>query len=581
MSDNSRSKPSRGNAVDEEVRRLLKKSKGNLSQNDFNRLRNKYDNEQLVEQIQQAFLETHDKIMRRAKKFANLIREKYADSSYPFHILLEKAMQHKKKLGLNDEEFAHFKRIYEAELSGTGVNDVILPTTNMMKVLGTVDINMHEGRINIDDSDQKYMQEIMRSFSSNRSLHAQVLLQSLKYTDCSYEALTGKFNREQGHNAGDHIHPVIAALFLPKIDCLEDHFLRSNIAGLVKSRYKREALANRADYQLLYALTTDPNDVVCSTSPVHDLMNRCNVQAQLWNSVVNLRNGQYYNASFREFVAALDTCKLNKYDNPDLIYGRHDGVVLKRLFSVFSFRPTIVATTPVFTGQTFSTNPYMQSVRPSVSSVPMVNMRLPVSLNNEIVVELKDALSQSQLFIEGDHAVPKQTDLIYSQGVLVFFIDRRAHMMSISNLRPFNLLSLPNAMSGYEKINDRRVNFDSSINIRNDIYNLRSVVLSEVMRDPENPHYNIVTGSSAAIVVHPDPERGIVSHQFLHYDPYGVTGGKPMAGEHGVKFNDPITILHSSITDDEMDSFTDMAQQRGTVFIYQNVSGEPISKIHY
>ena len=63
------------------------------------------------------------------------------------------------------------------------------------------------------------------------------LLQSIQYNDCDYEALTGQYKRELGMRPGEHIHPVIAALFFPKIDFLEQTFLHSNMAGIVKSRY--------------------------------------------------------------------------------------------------------------------------------------------------------------------------------------------------------------------------------------------------------------------------------------------------------------------------------------------------------
>ena len=121
----------------------------------------------------------------------------------------------------------------------------------------------------------------------------------------------------------------------------------ANLAGLVKNRYNKEKIQSLPDYELFYNLITDPNDIVCSNrSPVMDLLNRCNLQNQLWNSVLNLRNGQYYNNSLNEFVSSVDLCKQNKNDNPDLVYGRHDGTVLKRLISAFSFRPTVVASLP-------------------------------------------------------------------------------------------------------------------------------------------------------------------------------------------------------------------------------------------
>ena len=55
--------------------------------------------------------------------------------------------------------------------------------------------------------------------------------------------------------------PVVAALFLPKIDIVDKHFLVANLAGIIKGRKNRELISNKPDYHK--AITTDPNDVVC------------------------------------------------------------------------------------------------------------------------------------------------------------------------------------------------------------------------------------------------------------------------------------------------------------------------------
>ena len=89
----------------------------------------------------------------------------------------------------------------------------------------------------------------------------------------------------------------------------------ANLAGLVKNRYNRSKIQTLPDYELFYNLITDPTDIVCSNrSPVMDLLNRCNLQNQLWNSVLNLRSGQYYNNSLVEFVSAVDMCRQTKHN---------------------------------------------------------------------------------------------------------------------------------------------------------------------------------------------------------------------------------------------------------------------------
>ena len=92
------------NVVENEVQKLFKRAKGEpVSQQDLLRLRNKYDDEELVDQIQEAFFERQTQIRKRASKFARLIRERYSDVNYPFHKLLAKALRYKKKYNLSDD----------------------------------------------------------------------------------------------------------------------------------------------------------------------------------------------------------------------------------------------------------------------------------------------------------------------------------------------------------------------------------------------------------------------------------------------------------------------------------------------
>ena len=289
-------KRSGGSSVDNEVAKLMRKKDG-VTQADFTRLQGKIGNQELVDKIQQKFNETHSKITRKAKKFAELIRKKYSSSNYPFHTLLEKAKKFKNKYNLSDAEFAEFKRITERELAGKNTPGVLIPQTNMGKVLGNITLDQ-DFNMNVSDNDYRHLGEILSLYKSSKGLHSQVMLQSMQYTDCDYEALTGKYSKEHHESATEHVHPVIAALFFPKIDVLEHHFLYSNIAGIVSARKNRKELKTRPDYELFYALTRDPNDVVCDNrSPMADLLSRANLQTQLWNCVLKLRGGQYYGSS--------------------------------------------------------------------------------------------------------------------------------------------------------------------------------------------------------------------------------------------------------------------------------------------
>ena len=553
--NNQRNRPNRDGSVDEEVQKLLRKSNGKISSNDFMKLRHKYDDVNLVEKIQRAYLEKHHHISKKAKKFAQLIREKYSNQQYPFHVLLEKARLYKQKYNLSEDEFAEFQRIYEQELVGISSNEVMLPMTNMMKMLGSVSVDYQGFNSKLNDNDYKYLQEILKLFAASRPLHAQVVLQSLQYTDCAMEAISGQYRPELGHKPGDSIHPVVAALFLPKVPLLEKHFLQSNIAGIVKARYSGENLTNQPDYELFYALTNDPNDVVCDNrSTVLDLLNRAQVQHQLWNSVLNLRNGQYYNASFRDFVGSVDMCRLNKNDTPDLIYGRYDGTILKRLLASFSFRPTVVATAPTYNPSVL--NPYQQNVRPVVTAIPMFNIRLPTI--QDLDYNLEDIISLNQSFLENGAIITRSTQMIYSRGVLFLFIDRRSNMLKYEQLPLFNLNRLPIAVSGFERINNSRVSWTPEISVRGQTYHLRSVITAETSNLTTNDNY--VIGSAALIRRFDDVENFLVP-RCMAYLPM-----KLMPNEHNNN------VPTGNITEPQ---FRESSCTNGIVFMYQSKEDTP------
>jgi len=564
------------NVVDDEVQKLFRSNKDGSSEKLMKQLQSKHNDHDLVSKIQKKYIEKHTSILKKAKKFARLIRDKYSNDKYPFHVLLEKAQLFKAKHKLTNDEFHEFQKIYEQELVGLKSSDAYVYVNNMMSLLGN---NSVSGRISsgkLNDQDFKYLQEIIKLAASSKVLHAQVFLQSIQYTDCSFNALSGKYDPNV-KNPLDHIHPVVAAMFLPKIKELEHHFILSNLSNVIKAKYNNEPIGNLSDSKLLYALITDPNDVVCDIrSPVMDLLNRCNVQNHLWHSVLNLRNGQYYGSGFRDFISGVDMCKLNKYDNPDLVYGRYDGTVIKRLLASFSFRPTVLACANT-NASNFSTNPYQNNMRPVVSAVPMINLRLNSGFTtNPTPVHLSQAVNQPQLLVENGMLVRTDTSIIYSNDVLFFFVDRRAASIVLNDLKPFNMGKLPVSISGFERLNDQVVDFSESLTIRSDVYKLRSVVLSEV--NNESLEKNLVVGSSAVIITYP---KGYEETQYLYYNPLGVVHGYENTDKSQPPLrNDPITLIPYApqVGWDQAHTFKHMAQTRGIIFMYQlaedNTKGE-------
>lgn len=541
-------------SVDAEVQRLLRAGNVGNASDLLNKLRMKMNDESLVNKIQKAYVEKHTSLLKKARKFAKLVREKYGDRNYPFHILLEKAYVFKIKHGLSNDEYSEFQRIYEQELVGLKSPDVYSYANNMVRLLGPPNSS---GLGKLNDSDYKYIQEIVKLHASSQVLHSQVFLQSIQYEDSEETTFQGKFNNDI-HNPLDHVHPVIAALFIPKVKSIEDTFILANMSSIVKTRYNNEPFSNVPDTKLYFDLINDPNDVVCDTrSPVIDLLNRCNIQVQLWNSVMSLRLGQYYGKGFRDFIAGVDMCRINKFDNPDLVYGRYDGTILKRLLSTFSFRPTIITTMPVAVNA-FSANPYQQNIRPVVTAVPMINVRVPVvSPGADTGINLSDAIDQSQAIIENGSMVLKQASLVYSNDVLFFYVDRRSSVIKLNDLRPYNTYKAPHAISGFERINRGKITIPPYVQVREIKFRLRSVVLSEV--NDTTSDGDIVVGSSALIFRCKDNTIDTTAH---YYSPLAPLKFRDEGGAMGPRAA-PIELIREGET---LDTFM---QTQGVIFMYK------------
>ena len=562
------------NTVDVEVANLMNlKNKSDFT-NSLLVLRQRYNDEDLVNKIQEVFTQRHASIVKAAKKFATAVKAKYSQQNVPFHYLLMKARAHAKKHHLSEAEFSEFQRIYEQELAGTGSAEVLAGVTSLMKVLGNINSGT-DSYFHVDEADYKNLQEILKVHDASKLLHSQVVLQALQFGGFDTEATTGTYDSRFMEKV-DYVHPVIAALFLPKFRYVEQQFLFSNVAGIVKSRYNRTPITTLPDYELFYNLVTDPNDVVCDTrTPVGDLLARSNLQHHLWKSVLHLRNGQYFHPSLREFLSTVDVCRLNKHDNPELVYGRHDGTIIKRLFSAFSFRPTTVSTIPV--QQLFMYNPYSQVVRPTVTAVPMINVRV---LSNS-PAKLVDSLTQEQQFIEGNIITKRMTNVMYSREVLVFYIDRRFFRYNMVQT-PVNVLRLPTSVAGFERINTSPIDIkryivtpstgpgvapiylpatDTDIVLDNVTFQLTSVVCADtkdasVLNDQDPAGTQFVVGSYALFPNVTSAGMGgtVVPHIYMPQTP----------GAGGAIFR-PFSTL-GSVTR----TYLEEIESRGLILVYQN-----------
>lgn len=566
--DNYDRRPKSGKdaTVQKELRNLFKSSLGDYEK--MSKLRQKYNDRDLLDAITDAYMDRKKHVMKKAQKFQRLLQDRYSGVNLPFHELMKKARKYAKKYKITDDEFNMFKNL--ALTSKTNMTNVFnLPNTKMAKTLGYAASIPGSEKLRVRDNELNVLNEILKLHAATKSLHSQIVLQSLSYRDCAPEALLGIY-RPDKHNAYSYVHPVIAALFLPKFKLLDEHMLISNLGFIVKCKKEGRPPLTQPDYEVYWDLLTDPNDNVCASgSAIKDLHNRFLLQTKLWDSVLNLRHGRYYNEKLTDFLIAVDNCKSSIFDAPDLTYVKDEGAILRRLLSVFSLRPTIVSTTRLY--GLFSTNPLLTTPGlTQVTTVPMITLRLPLSMNNrDVAVHLEESLSQPQWYVENKMIIPKNQSIIHSRDILVFYVGRRFQTVNISRLNsPYNFKTLPMTIAGWEAVNDRDVNFQPSMTIFNDIYVLRSVICVEKLESAPLGKQPIV-GSTACISIPRDFQAGKFSNDYILYDPQGASVAVGQGEEYVTA--KPIYRLdyQGSLSGDSGESFYERASKRGTVFIYQ------------
>src|SRR5690606_38023480 len=121
-------------------------------------------------------------------------------------------------------------------------------------------------------------------------------------------------------------------------------------------------------------------------SAIKDIRNRFILQTKIWDNVLNLRMGRYYNEQLPAFKEAIEACRSNIYDAPDLTYVHDEGAILRRILGAFAVRPTLVATSKLYNVIGAHGLANLNNIATGlggqftdVTTIPMITLRLPIT----------------------------------------------------------------------------------------------------------------------------------------------------------------------------------------------------------
>jgi hypothetical protein len=454
-------------------------------------LQEDYKDDEVRDAILSRYQDKLDKVKRIAEKIKVKLVAKYPNLNTKDYI--KKLAPYKAKYNITDSEMNLVIGLLFRTSPRTQSIEFETPYTEMTRALGFEPASLNLGsKMVVKPDEMEHLQAILQLNGLYKELHTQVSLQSLTYTDCSLRAINGIADRTRT-NMFSFIHPIIAALFIPKIDVIDNHFIQASISNIVAQKYNGNELTTLPDYELFTDISVDPSETACTggkSKPFADLLARCQVQVKLWESVLNLRQGKYYSNDLNSFMLAVDNCKSNVFDAADFAYVKDEGSILRKLFGVFSFRPTFVNTSPIVGINDMATNcSSLAGINTAhITSVSMLCMRISQNnINTRYVgnaanqpINLSNALSQQQYFLYKGRIETKQQEVLYSNGLIVFYVHRRYHQVdNIHQQNPYVVATLPMTMSSYERINQHPVDFARMINIQQYVFNLKAIVCLE------------------------------------------------------------------------------------------------------
>jgi hypothetical protein len=268
----------------------------------------------------------------------------------------------------------------------------------------------------------------------------------------------------------------------------------------------------------------DKNEFVCDNKSIwKDIKMRAEIQCTLWRAVVNLRSGRFYEEAGSMLLHALDKCKFYRYEALDIVHSGDEGDIIRRLLSVFSFKPIYVQTLPI------AQQNYLSMVTPftnldlyngEMDVLPIVNLRLNRLDTNDVYLD--NVLNTFEVFFDSNNnlLVPKMTKIVNTKGVLFIYVHRKNYALRLNKFEgPFTFRDLPVTDRALYEVNPTKVHTTEILTINNSDYVLRSVVCIKTIAIANNKE--VIQGSEA-LIKPLATSRSVDPSRYLVYDPAGV-----------------------------------------------------------
>ena len=552
-------------------------------------------------------------LVNEVKDLFNYTMRKYnKGGSATYTSLLRKATKHADKFGVDSHQLQYLKIHHDNYLRNqdgkkSGVVMANNKSNEVAKVLGEMmpaTVSEPE-RVEMSEDDKVHYDVIKMIHNSTKMDESAAHFHMQMYEDLAPHVMNRRYNPNDLHHAlniHNFTNPVVVALFAPKIASLDRRFLLSNLATTIvdKTRNKNAPFRSAPNAELFFNLTNDSStDMYCDSSIWGDLKKRCDVQASLRAIVNMLRSGAVFDPRNANFIKHVHGCRMSGADTPHLLFNQDEGAVLRRLCGAMAYKPTHL--------KGVSQMP-LPGFHPGVVGhhvphrIPIMNVNLPHpsmvgGAAMPTTFDLLSGLSQPQLVVENGMLVNKVVQLMHTEQVLMFNVQRRLSFISPKVLPGnfFPTAGLPASSLRNQKINDTPVDYKTTIpadtvatntfKINSKDFYLRSVVILDV----DNVTKTIKPTGGQVFLFKWNTKTTFDVH---HYHPYGVLSGvsrtgMAAGGPGGAAGAGPVpsstdfapfkwvcdqSTINTNTATSSSHTVHDLIRQRGAIFIYaQNI----------
>jgi len=399
-----------------------------------------------------------NKLIKLVEKFIYKIEKRFGSLEIPD--LISRGIYYAKRSNLNDGEIEAFTRFILNDSVNKYHYKTELEKNAIAKFIGISPDDMTIKPFNIKPLDITILNKILMLYDITQQLYMAIIDKRLFYINT--QNIRSIFNKNND-NIAVYIHPLVIALFLPRIGILEQRMLFSNFGRLVsmhtipyqtkiniiKPNYKNEI---KNDLDLALDMAKDPSSLMYffDEIPIVTMLKRFQVQIELWKNIYNIHISKFYSTKeipdsddgISGFIRALNNFKLTYLGEDDDANISDEISILRKLLTVFAIRPTFVmlSSLPINTeiGKPMDKEYYLKlnsniSGLTTISyiNIQIVNLKIPDTSDENGVNCSADTLQDiitggiPELYVEHKTFVPKSRKIIMTRHLMFVYINRR------------------------------------------------------------------------------------------------------------------------------------------------------------